>query len=307
MPAPTDQDTDDLDTSDASSGGSSDESGSGAGGDDASESSGSASDNAGDDAGKGDEGTEISLTLEGGDDENAANDAQRDEPAPAWVKGLRKENRDKDRRIRQLERDIANRSPAPAAIVAGPKPTLEGCAFDSDRFERELSDWMTRDGEAKRAQADQQRLQEDSQKNWQKRIADVNGAADRMSIAGGEDAREGFEGTLSVIQQAIVLNGPEDAKLSAQLRHAIGANPSVAKRLAAINDPVRFAFAVAELVPKMKINRKAAPSPERRLSSGAVGTAAVDNALEEARKRADKTGDRTEVARLMRQKQQRAA
>lgn len=305
MPSPTDQIATDPQEDDAATGGSSDASGSGDGEGGASESSGSASPVEGADVVDSEGGeTEILLQLEG---EQAANDAERQtENAPEWLSTIRKENRQKDRRIRELERQVAAVAPAPIAPVAGPEPTLETCDFDAARYARELKDWMGRDAEAKRVQGEQRRAVEASQAQYLKRINDVEAVAGRMSIAGAEDAREGFESGLSVIQQAIIMNGPEDVKISAQLRHAIGANPSVAKRLAAIQDPVKFAFAVAELVPKMKINRKAAPTPERRLNSGAVGTAAVDNALAKAQERADKTGDRTEVARLMRQRQKAA-
>lgn len=308
MPAPTDQDTDDtLDTTDATSGGSADVTpGAGDGEGEASESSGSASSEGGESG----EGTaaddELLITLEG---DSAANDGQQQEEAtaPQWVRDLRKESRAKDRRIRELERAVGSTQQA-APVSAGPKPTLESCNFDSGKFEADLATWMERDVEVKRAAADQRKQQESMQQAYVKRLGDVESAAKALRIAGVDEAKESFEGGLTPIQQAIVMNGPEDVKTSAMLRHVIGANPAVAKRLAAIQDPVKFAFATAELVQKMKTtSRKNAPPPERRLSSGAVGTSAVDDALEAARKRADKSGDRTEVARLMRQRAQRAA
>jgi hypothetical protein len=313
MPTPADQSTDDttLDAADvagAIAGAEND----GAAGDQAADADGSASnDDSGGDAGdggaQGAAGDELTIVLEG--DEGAEPPEQQEDPqAPAWVRDLRKSNREKDRRIRELERKVqAVQPPQTAAVVVGPEPTFEDCGFDAVVYKQKLLEWNERAAAAKKAQDEATAAQEKQQKLWQDRVASIDSATTSLRIAGADEARESFENGLSQLQQAIVLSGPQDAKTAAMLRHVIGANPNVAKRLAAIEDPVKFAFAAAELVTKMKTNRKAAPTPERRLSSGAVGTSAVDNALEEARKRADKTGDRTEVARIMRQRQQRAA
>ena len=79
--------------------------------------------------------------------------------------------------------------------------------------------------------------------------------------------------------------------------YALGKNPKKAKELAAISDPVKFAFAVAKLETQLKVTpRKTAPVPERQIRGSAQLSGAVDSTLERLRAEADKTGDRTKVA-----------
>ena len=55
--------------------------------------------------------------------------------APDWLRDLRKSNREKERRIRELESQLQ----APSAPVAlGEKPTLKGCDYDDEKFEAAL-------------------------------------------------------------------------------------------------------------------------------------------------------------------------
>lgn len=248
-------------------------------------------------------GDELTITLEG--DEKPP---EEEEPGtlPSWVRDLRVENRKKEKRIRDLERRLSEKTPAEVEVFAGPEPTFESCNYDAAEYKKKLLEWQEKDLSVKAKQAEKQKAAEAQQASWQKRIVDVDSATKALRISGADEAKEAFESGLSELQQALIMSGPEDAKQSAMLRHVIGANPAIAKKLAAIQDPVKFAWAAAKLEDKMKQTRKtAAPVPERRLSSGAVGTAAVDSAIEAARKRAEKTGDRSEVAKLIRQRSQR--
>jgi hypothetical protein len=240
-------------------------------------------------------------------DEATEDDVDGDgKPAPTWLKNLRKQNRDKDRRIRDLERQV--QSTAPAAPTVGPKPTMESCGFDAEKFETDLVAWTDRKARSDAAAADAQRQQEQQTQQWTRRLATVDAEEARLRIVGATDARESFEAQLSPLQQAIVLDGPDDAKTAAMLRIAIGRNPSVAARLRAIENPVKFSFAVAELVGKMKATKKGAPpAPEKRVRSGVAGAAAVDGALAKLEAEAARTGDRTKVAQYHRNKMKAAA
>ncbi len=86
-----------------------------------------------------------------GDEEiqlNADDDDHIDgQPAPQWVKDLRKgfkETQKENRELRrQLEEALAkpaeHQQPQPDAIP--PKPTLESCDYDEQAFEQALTDW----------------------------------------------------------------------------------------------------------------------------------------------------------------------
>lgn len=226
-----------------------------------------------------------------------------DEPAPAaddpakapeWLRDLRKSNREKDRRIRELEQRIAAPAAAPQDLTLGPKPTLEGSEFDAERFERDLEAWHDRKREVdeqQRKRADAAKAQNDA---WQARLNDYGKAKTELKVADFEDAEATARDTFSVVQQGVIVNGADNA---AVLIYALGKNPKKAKELAAISDPVKFAFAVAKLETQLKVTpRKTAPVPERQIRGSAQLSGAVDSTLERLRAEADKTGDRTKVA-----------
>ena len=86
--------------------------------------------------------------------------------------------------------------------------------------------------------------------------------------------------------------------------YALGKNPKKAKELAAIADPVKFAFAVAKLEAQLKVtNRKPSPPPPERVISGTGRVSgAVDSTLERLREEAARTGDMSKVVAYRRQK-----
>lgn len=248
--------------------------------------------------GEGD-GDQIVVSI-GDDPEPGEDDEKR---APEWVRELRKSNREKDRRIRELESKVAQAAPAPQAIVVGEKPTLESCDYDAEMFERELEAWHTRKREADDQQRQRAQTEEQQRAQWQTRIDSVKTAAAGLKVKDYEDAGQVFDDTFSIMQQGIIIGGPEDPKASALLRYALGKNPKKAKELAAIKDPVKFAFAVAKLETQLKVTpRKSAPPPDRRVGSSVAGAAAVDSQLARLQAEADKTGDRSKVAAYLRTK-----
>lgn len=223
-----------------------------------------------------------------------------DKRAPEWVRDLRKSNRELVRRQRELEAENARLKGAAggqsADVVVGEKPTLAGCDFDAEKFEADLEAWHTRKREADEQQRKRQQVEEQQQAQWQGRIDAVKKAATTLKVKDYDDAAQTFEDSFAPIQQAIILDGPEDPKTSALLRYALGKNPKKAKELAGIQNPVKFAFAVAKLEAQLKVTpRKQAPTPDKVVRSSVAGAAAVDNELERLRKEAEKTGDLSKV------------
>ena len=107
--------------------------------------------------------------------------------------------------------------------------------------------------------------------------------------------------TFDVTQQGIVLQGSDNPAL---LIYAIGKSAKRAKELAAITDPVKFAFAVAKLETQLKVtNRRAATAPERTITtSGGRVSGSIDSQLERLRAEALKTGDLSKVMEYKRRK-----
>lgn len=226
--------------------------------------------------------------------------------APEWVRELRKSNREKDRLLREQAQEIERLKgatpgqPAAAALQVGEKPTLEGCNFDAAKFEADLESWHARKRAADDARAEAEAAQKKERDAWQAKLDGYTRERNALKVTDKDEAEAVVRETLSVIQQGILINGAEKPAL---LVVALGKNPAKAKELAAISDPVKFAFAAAKLETQLKVTpRKSVPAPERVIRSSVPGAAAVDNQLERLRAEAAKTGDLSKVLAYKRQK-----
>lgn len=262
------------------------------------------------DGADGEEDDGVVFTL--GDAKPEAEEEEDGKPAPQWLKDLRKSNREKDRRIRELEARVASAAPAPSAIVVGEKPKLAEFA-DAEQiaqYEKDLEAWHDRKRQADAQQRDREQAEEQARTTWQNTLNAYKKAGAELKVKDFTEAEDAARDVLSVTQQGIILQGFEP-KRAAALVYVLGKHPSKAKELADIKDPVKFTIAVADLERQVKATpRKAAPAPERKLSSGAVGAGGVvDNQLERLRAAAEKSGDYTQVNAYKRQQKekQRAA
>lgn len=230
-------------------------------------------------------------------------------PAPAWVKELRKEARELKKRNRELEQAEAARQAAasPAAQAVGEKPTLESCDFDGEAYAEKLLAWNDRKRAADaKAEADRAE-QESAQAEWKKNVDDYRTAGAALKVAGFEDAEAAVMATLSQTQQGILLQGPS-AQAAAQLVAALGRSPAELKKLADIKNPVKYAFAVAELVGKLKTHSiKQPPAPERQVRGTAGGATAVDSTEARLEAEADKTGNRSKLIAYRLEKKRKTA
>lgn len=227
--------------------------------------------------------------------------AEEDEAAraPEWVRELRKSDREKTRKLREQEAEIQRlrTQNAPAAVVLGEKPTMETCDFDEGKFEVALESWHARKKEIDDLARKKSEEEQKSRDQWNSSLADYAKKKTELKVKDFEDAEESAKEVLSITQQGVIVHG---AKNPALVVYALGKNPKKAKELASIADPVKFAFAVADLETQLKTTtRKAPPPPERTVKGGAQG-AAVDSQLERLRAEAEKTGDRSKVAKYIR-------
>ena len=228
-------------------------------------------------------------------DASPASEEEEHKQAPEWVKDLRKENREKSRKLRELEAKLAERdaqTAAPAAAIQ--KPTMEDCDYDTDLYEQKFLAWQQQETarkEAERKKADDEKAQNDA---WNAKVSAYNDAKAKLKVSDYEEAEEVVQQSLSVMQQGVIVSGADNPAL---VIYALGKNPDKAKELASIKDPVKFAFAVAKLETQVKTSpRKAPPAPEGRVRTGnAAPSGAVDNTLERLREKAMKTGDMSEV------------
>jgi len=240
-----------------------------------------------DDEGEGEDDVVVSIGEESPPQEEEAR-------APEWVRELRKANREKERKIRELEAKLNATPTETKPVTLGKKPTLEDCDYDSEEYETKLAAWYEDKRQHDAAEADAQAQRDAEAKAWQDKLDSYAKARASLKVRDYEDAEAVALETFNVTQQGIVLQGSDNPAL---IIYALGKNTSKAKELASITDPVKFAFAVAKLETQLKVtNRKAAASPERTINSGGGRiSGSVDSTLERLREEALKTGDLSKV------------
>lgn len=233
---------------------------------------------------------EIVVTI--GDESPTSEDEQEaygfKGPAPEWVKELRKSSREKEKKIRELEAKLsqgAETKPAPL----GNKPKLDDFDYDAEQYEKALESWHERKREHEAEQAKVRQAEEAQQREWQARLDSYESEKSKIKVKDYDDAEGIVQETLNQTQQGIILHGADNAAL---LVYALGKNPKKAKEIAAITDPVKFAFAVAKLEKELKVTNRKAPPPEKTVSgSGPISSAVTGSNLERLREKARQTGD----------------
>lgn len=248
------------------------------------------------------EGEEFVVTY--GDEEpkdEPEEDGFNGQPAPQWVKDLRRETKEGKRRIKELESQLSQNQKT-QEVELGEKPTLESVGWDSEEYETKLAEWY----EQKRSHDDQERKkqaeQENAAKAWQERLSDyeVKKNAVKTKVRGFDEAEELARDVLSETQQGILIHGAKNPEL---IIYHLGKNPEKAKELAGIKDPIQFAFAAANIDAQIKVQtRKPQTNPERKPSGSAPLSGAVDAREIELEKKAIQTGDRTELIKYRKSK-----
>lgn len=214
--------------------------------------------------------------------------------APEWVRELRKAHRDTQKENRELRDKLKTlENPEPKAVQVGKKPTLEDHDYDTDKYEQELTAWYERKRKADEVAAQQKVAQQKAEDAWKLKLNEYGDSKAKLKVKDFDDAESVIMETFDQTQQGIVIQGADN---SALVIYALGKNPDRAKELASIKDPVKFAFAVAKLEKDLKVkNRKAPPSPEKKVDGTGPKSGAVDSTLERLRAEASKTGDYSKV------------
>lgn len=217
------------------------------------------------------------------DDEDTAN-------APEWVKKLRKQQKETARENKELKRQLEARQTAetkPAELRK--KPTLEDHDFDADAFEVDLLEWNYEKTERDTAEKVKAVAQKHEQAAWQAKLGVYAKATKALAAKDFEEVEDDVKATLSMTQQAIIVEVAENPALTV---YALGKNEAELKRLAEIKNPIAYAAEVVRLEAKMKTSRrKPTTEPERRVK-GAAPAAGGSN-LKKLHEQAQKTGDWT--------------
>ena len=244
---------------------------------------------------------EVVVTI--GDETPAEQEPER---APEWVRELRKSHRELQRKVREYEEKAAQPTAQTAIPTLGAKPKLEDHDYDTDRYETALEAWYKQRDVVEAAKRQQQQQAEEQQRVWQSKLDNYAKAKAELKVRDYEDAEATVQESLNTVQQGVLLQGADNPAL---VVYALGKNPKKAKELAAISDPVKFAFAVAKLEAQLKVNpAKRPPAPERTLAgSSAPISGTTDSTLDRLRAEAERTGDMTKVIRYRQQLREKQA
>lgn len=225
-------------------------------------------------------------------DEPAAEEEPPQAAAP-WLKDLRKRYQESEKERRELRKEIEALKAKPVEEEAlGARPKLEDFEFDQDEYDKAVDKWH----EKKRAHDERERKKQEegskAQATWQATLDNYGKRKSELKVSDYEEAEETAKEILNVTQQGVIVSGADNP---AVVVYALGKNPKKARELAAITDPVKFAFAVAKLEKDMKVTpKRTAPMPEStvRGSAPVAGSAAT---LERLREEARRTGDYSKV------------
>lgn len=208
---------------------------------------------------------EIQLTEE--DDDHV--DGQ---PAPQWVKDLRKNNREKDKELRELRRELEQVKSKPAEVqqpqtdVVPPKPTMESCDYDEEAFEKAVTDWHESKSRVEQQNQQRQRQQQEYQQNFQKRVDAHKERAAKLPVKDYQEMEEIARRDLTDIQKEILIYAADEG--SELIAYALGKNQQLRQRVAAETDPIRAAFLLGQISKQVSLAPKAKkaikPEPEVR-------------------------------------------
>lgn len=201
---------------------------------------------------------EIQLTEE--DDDHV--DGQ---PAPQWVKDLRKNNREKEKELRELRRQLEEIQSKPAEVqqpqsdALPPKPTLESCDYDEAAFEQAVTDWHEKKSRAEQQKQQQQRQQQEYQQRFQQRVEAHKQRAAKLPVKDYQEMESIVLSELKPIQQDIIIHAADEG--SELIAYALGKNPQLRQRVAAETDPIRAAFLLGQISKQVSL----APKPKKAI------------------------------------------
>ncbi len=201
---------------------------------------------------------EIPLTEE--DDDHV--DGQ---PAPQWVKDLRKNNREKDKELRELRRQLEEIQSKPSEVqqpqsdALPPKPTLESCDYDEAAFEQAVTDWHEKKSRAEQQKQQHERQQQEYQQRFQQRVEAHKQRAAKLPVKDYQEMESIVLSELKPIQQEIIIHAADEG--SELIAYALGKNPQLRQRVAAETDPIRAAFLLGQISKQVSL----APKPKKAI------------------------------------------
>lgn len=214
------------------------------------------------------------------------------EKAKAAFAEMRVKNRELQNRLKELEAN-QQKPQTEQSIVVGERPNPVDYEVWDDagkaKFDADLDAWMARKAQAQQQEQQKRAKAEEAQKAWQATVEGYQTQAKALKVPDFADAEDVVKASFSEVQQGILLQGAKGD--AAKLVYALGKSESQRQKLAAIQDPVQFAFEIGRLSTEVAVTPKTKPktSPEPTVKSTAPSAGL--QSLESLLAKAEKTGD----------------
>lgn len=190
---------------------------------------------------------EVAIVIEGDDDI-----AEDETPLQ---KKLRAEIRDRDKRIKELERGSA-----PQQIEVGKKPDLwDDYNGDPDQYDAALLAWSDRKSRADAAQNAQRQATQQQTEHFERSRANYRAKAATMGLQGMEEAEQAVIDALGADYVGLII---EKANRPAEIIAALGKYPRLLAQVVDEPDAVRRIMLLANMENKVTVTRKKPPAPE---------------------------------------------
>ncbi|KAF1026172.1 MAG: hypothetical protein GAK29_01434 [Acinetobacter bereziniae] len=224
------------------------------------------------------------------------------QPAPQWVKDLRKSERELKRKVKELETQSQTKSESikeELTLPEMPKIDDHDIDYDQDVFAQRMQTWVSQRDEYQKQKSEKLAEHETQQKAWQGVLNSYKEKKANLKVNNFDEAEFEITEKLDQTQQAVILQGMENPAL---VVYALGSAPDKLDELSKIKDPIKFAVAIAKLETQLRqTKRKVATAPEKKISSTGSLSGTHDSTLERLRQEAEKTGDYSKVATYKRQ------
>lgn len=209
-------------------------------------------------------------SLHVGDEEIALTEEDDDhvdgQPAPQWVKDLRKNNREKDKELRELRRQLeqvqsrtAEQQPQQQSDAIPPKPTLESCEYDEAAFEQAMTDWHEKKSRAEQQMQQKERQQQEYQQRFQQRVEAHKQRAAKLPVKDYQEMEEIVRAEVPDLHKEILIHCADEG--SELIAYGLGKSQQLRQRVAAETDPIRAAFLLGQISKQVHL----APKPKKAI------------------------------------------
>lgn len=243
---------------------------------------------------------EVVIAIEGEEpeaDEDAEIEAELGDKGKHALKAARDAAKAARQEARELKAKLAEREATATPAPALKRPTMEECGFNEDAFAEKMSAYVIAQREADSKKEAEQAEAKTRETAYQEKLTRYH--AEKAKVGVDDDAQALVVTALNAQQQAALMDASGDP---AKVVAALAKTPKVLAELSGIKEIHKFTYRLAQIEGKITMTTKAPPPPETKLKGG-IGIPAgnLSAQLEAAEKRADVSGDRSEVIRLKRQ------